>query len=65
MFHHDVTRGRVMMTWGAATFTGPLGAPIISGFIGPVGWRWPFWYVPFRLFALLFSLCAAYMPQLG
>ncbi|KAK3326205.1 major facilitator superfamily domain-containing protein [Apodospora peruviana] len=53
VFSHEVIRGRVMMAWGAATFMGPLGAPIISGFIGPVAWRWAFW-IAFILAAVSF-----------
>ena len=45
VFCEEVARGRVMMLWGAATFVGPLGAPILSGFVSPaLGWRWSFWY---------------------
>ncbi|KAM7187662.1 Major facilitator superfamily domain containing protein [Naviculisporaceae sp. PSN 640] len=44
MFDEEVLRGRIMMLWGASTFMGPLGAPIITGFTaGTIGWRWPFW----------------------
>ncbi|KAK4226386.1 major facilitator superfamily domain-containing protein [Podospora fimiseda] len=40
----DVTRGRMLMVWSAATFVGPLGAPVLGGFVAPVlGWRWVFW----------------------
>ncbi|KAK0636397.1 major facilitator superfamily domain-containing protein [Bombardia bombarda] len=44
VFWRERERGRVMMVWSATTFIGPLGAPIISGFVpGPKGWRWVFW----------------------
>lgn len=40
----EVERGRMLMVWSAATFIGPLGAPIMAGFVSPVlGWRWVFW----------------------
>ncbi|KAK4467172.1 major facilitator superfamily domain-containing protein [Cladorrhinum samala] len=40
----EVERGRMLMLWSAATFIGPLGAPIMAGFVSPVlGWRWVFW----------------------
>ncbi|KAM7218259.1 Major facilitator superfamily domain containing protein [Rhypophila decipiens] len=44
MFSEEILRGRIMMLWGASTFMGPLGAPVITGFTaGTIGWRWPFW----------------------
>ena len=43
VYHEEVQRGRVMMMWSAATVVGPLSAPIISGFVSPIGWRWTFW----------------------
>ena len=46
VFSDDVTRGRMIMVWCAATFTGPLVAPILTGFVSPMfGWRWAFWWV--------------------
>ena len=43
VFDDSRVRGLAMMTWSSAVFLGPLTAPIISGFLGPVGWRWAFW----------------------
>ncbi len=43
VFIEERPRGMAMMSWSAATFLGPLTAPIISGFLGPAGWRWTFW----------------------
>ncbi|KAK3366149.1 major facilitator superfamily domain-containing protein [Lasiosphaeria ovina] len=44
VFCNEVTRGRVIMAWSAATFAGPLLAPVLTGFVSPaLGWRWTFW----------------------
>ncbi|KAK4114828.1 MFS general substrate transporter [Canariomyces notabilis] len=44
LFEGEVLRGRVMMIWSAATFIGPLAAPILAGYASPVlGWRNVFW----------------------
>ncbi|KAK4133146.1 MFS general substrate transporter [Trichocladium antarcticum] len=38
------TRGRIMGLFLVTTVSGPLLAPIISGFCAPtIGWRWAFW----------------------
>lgn len=43
-FGDEVQRGRMLMVWSASTFVGPLGAPILGGFVGGIlGWRWVFW----------------------
>ncbi|KAK4157541.1 polyamine transporter 4 [Chaetomidium leptoderma] len=44
LFEGEVVRGRVMMLWSATTFVGPLGAPIMAGFVSiELGWRAVFW----------------------
>lgn len=44
VFADKVMRGRMMMIWSASSFVGPLGAPILGGFLGrSKGWRWVFW----------------------
>ncbi|KAK4191290.1 major facilitator superfamily domain-containing protein [Podospora australis] len=44
VFSDKIRRGRMLMVWSAATFVGPLGAPILGGFLGGrIGWRWVFW----------------------
>ncbi|KAI1929367.1 hypothetical protein LOZ58_001903 [Ophidiomyces ophidiicola] len=43
-FPDPVHRGRVMALWAAGTTFGPTLSPIISGFLGQVSWRWPFWF---------------------
>ncbi|KAI1337634.1 major facilitator superfamily domain-containing protein [Xylariaceae sp. FL0016] len=42
VFEDPVYRGRMLMVWSASTFLGPLTAPILAGFTGPVEWRWTF-----------------------
>lgn len=43
-FGDEVQRGRMLMVWSASTFVGPLGAPVLGGFVGGIlGWRWVFW----------------------
>ncbi|EAS31180.2 multidrug resistance protein [Coccidioides immitis RS] len=42
-FPDSVHRGRVMSMWAAGTIFGPTLSPLISGFLGKVSWRWPFW----------------------
>lgn len=37
------SRGRAVMLLGLATNLGPLGGPILSGYISVLGWRWMFW----------------------
>ena len=44
VFGDKVMRGRMMMIWSASSFIGPLGAPVIGGFLGrSKGWQWVFW----------------------
>ncbi|KAI1982244.1 hypothetical protein LOZ51_001019 [Ophidiomyces ophidiicola] len=43
-FPDPVHRGRVMALWAAGTTFGPTLSPVISGFLGQVSWRWPFWF---------------------
>ncbi|KAL9130406.1 MAG: hypothetical protein Q9217_001414 [Psora testacea] len=43
IFVNPVTRGRAMAVLMAATTCGPMLAPLISGFVSPVSWRWTFW----------------------
>ncbi|KAK4128014.1 MFS general substrate transporter [Parathielavia appendiculata] len=44
LYDGEVGRGRVIMIWSAMCFIGPLGAPIMSGFLSPkLGWRAVFW----------------------
>lgn len=45
VFCDEGPRGRVMMLWSGATVVGPVAAPIVAGFVSPVGWRWTFWCV--------------------
>lgn len=43
VFGNPVIRGRAMATFMAATTGGPMLAPLISGFVSVVSWRWTFW----------------------
>ncbi|GAB1314811.1 Polyamine transporter 4 [Madurella fahalii] len=44
VYEGEVGRGRVLMIWSAATFIGPLAAPILAGYTSPtMGWRFVFW----------------------
>ncbi|KAK1835892.1 major facilitator superfamily domain-containing protein [Podospora conica] len=54
VYCEEVPRGRVMMLWSGATVVGPVAAPIVAGFMSPVGWRWTFW-IALIVAALSFS----------
>ncbi|KAL8975142.1 MAG: hypothetical protein Q9197_000628 [Variospora fuerteventurae] len=43
IYNDPLIRGRAMAFFMAATTCGPQLAPIISGFISVVSWRWTFW----------------------
>ncbi|KAL6720483.1 hypothetical protein ACLMJK_002407 [Lecanora helva] len=43
IFADPVIRGRAMAVFMAATTAGPQLAPVISGFVSVVTWRWTFW----------------------
>ncbi|KAI9732441.1 MAG: hypothetical protein M1834_001649 [Cirrosporium novae-zelandiae] len=43
IYNNPVTRGRAMALMMAVTTIGPQFAPIISGFVSAVSWRWTFW----------------------
>ncbi|KAF2087160.1 MFS general substrate transporter [Saccharata proteae CBS 121410] len=43
VYNDPTSRGRAMALFMACTVFGPLIAPIISGFISKVSWRWSFW----------------------
>ncbi|KAL1959168.1 hypothetical protein VTO42DRAFT_2673 [Malbranchea cinnamomea] len=44
IFESPVDRGRMMAIFGTGTTFGPACSPMISGFLGKVSWRWPFWF---------------------
>lgn len=44
IFPDAIQRGRAMALWSTGTTFGPTLSPIISGFLGQVSWRWPFWF---------------------
>ncbi|PKY09429.1 MFS general substrate transporter [Aspergillus campestris IBT 28561] len=43
VYRSPLARGRTMALAMAVTTAGPQFAPLVAGFIGPVGWRWIFW----------------------
>lgn len=43
-FPDKAQRGRFLALWSSGTTFGPTLAPMISGFLGEVSWRWPFWF---------------------
>ncbi|KAJ6133773.1 hypothetical protein N7523_000095 [Penicillium sp. IBT 18751x] len=43
VYRSPLARGRTMALSMAVTTAGPQFAPLIAGFIAPVGWRWIFW----------------------
>lgn len=48
IYQSPLVRGRTMALSMAITAAGPQFAPLVAGFVGPVGWRWIFW-IPFIL----------------
>lgn len=62
VFGDKVMRGRMMMIWSASSFVGPLGAPVVGGFLGRShGWRWVFWFA--LILAGLSFIAVALMPE--
>ncbi|KAJ5128102.1 hypothetical protein N7448_008881 [Penicillium atrosanguineum] len=43
VYRSPLARGRTMALSMAVTTAGPQFAPLVAGFIAPVGWRWIFW----------------------
>ena len=43
IYPDKMKRGRLLGVWSLTILLGPLLGPLVSGFIGPHGWRWPFW----------------------
>lgn len=43
IYPDKMIRGRLLGIWSLSILLGPLLGPLVSGFIGPYGWRWPFW----------------------
>ncbi|KAI0539326.1 major facilitator superfamily transporter [Xylaria digitata] len=69
IYEHPVTRGRALSFYFAMTVSGPLLAPIVSGFCSTtIGWRWTFWvaliYAGATLIPVAFFLPETYGPVL-
>ncbi|KAI9721591.1 MAG: hypothetical protein M1828_005081 [Chrysothrix sp. TS-e1954] len=43
LYNSPVSRGRAMALFMTATTWGPILGPVISGYLAPYSWRWPFW----------------------
>lgn len=43
IYPDKMKRGRLLGVWSLTILLGPLLGPLVSGLIGPHGWRWPFW----------------------
>ncbi|CAD6577884.1 MAG: hypothetical protein ASARMPRED_008439 [Alectoria sarmentosa] len=61
VFGNPVIRGRAMAIFMAATTCGPMLAPLISGFVSVVSWRWTFWVGLIVAGASLIFLC--FLPE--
>ena len=45
LYNGPVARGRAMALFMTATTWGPIGGPIVSGYLSVYSWRWPFWFM--------------------
>lgn len=45
LYESPIARGRAMAAFMAGTTWGPVMGPVVSGYLGIYGWRWPFWFV--------------------
>lgn len=61
VFGNPVIRGRAMATFMVATTCGPMLAPLISGFVSVVSWRWTFWVG--LIFAGLSLAFLSFLPE--
>ncbi|KAH8891842.1 major facilitator superfamily transporter [Thozetella sp. PMI_491] len=61
VFVDSKVRGIAMMSWSAATFIGPLTAPIVGGFLGRIDWHWAFWVA--LIFAALSAGFLIWLPE--
>lgn len=61
IYNEPATRGRSIACFMAAIIVAPLLAPIISGFIAEVAWRWVFWTC--LLIAGASGLLLAFLPE--
>ena len=43
VYQDPVTRGRALAAFMTGVTCGPIIAPVFSGFVSPVSWRWAFW----------------------
>ncbi|MCJ1286573.1 hypothetical protein MMC26_005919 [Xylographa opegraphella] len=61
LYSSAVSRGRAMALFMAATSFGPVCGPIISGYLSPYRWNWPFWFA--LIFASLSCVMMAFLPE--
>ncbi|MCJ1432072.1 hypothetical protein MMC27_001428 [Xylographa pallens] len=61
LYSSAVSRGRAMALFMAATSFGPVCGPIISGYLSPYRWNWPFWFA--LIFAGLSCVMMAFLPE--
>ena len=61
LYSSAICRGRAMALFMAATSFGPVCGPIISGYLSPYRWNWPFWFA--LIFAGLSCVMIAFLPE--
>ncbi|KAL8872418.1 MAG: hypothetical protein Q9174_001950 [Haloplaca sp. 1 TL-2023] len=67
IYDDPITRGRALAFFMAATTCGPMIAPIMSGFISVITWRWTFWaglIIAGLSLAFLFFMPETYGPTI-
>lgn len=61
LYEDPVQRGRAMALFMTATTMGPVGGPIVSGYLGIYSWKWPFWFA--LIFAGVSWIPLAFLPE--
>ncbi|KAL9053632.1 MAG: hypothetical protein Q9162_004660 [Coniocarpon cinnabarinum] len=57
LYNDPISRGRAMALFMTATTWGPVGGPVISGYLSTYSWRWPFWFMVIFGGASLIPVC--------